>query len=380
MLCTLISLYSKRSFQYFQCRTSTPTVIALHNVEIFGPQNHSFSSMVPSYESIFKDVIEKTRLGQDKELVYLIGQNQNTTSPLQQEVDQLIKDLNLVEFKVAQQVGHSIHDIVPEELSKNYKPLPSNDEGTQRRLSTEIKNLTQGESANRGAASTPAVATISNFSVNSRVTNLENQDYTPVPHKKPTKGSIKKTLKQYKAKLQHPELGNQSRTVSSQTVKASRRASLVGEVLPEYIRKQLTINDQEQNDRRSSSTNESLRKSPNRRERSESLTTPEEHSEMQSLSLRRLENSQNDRFRNVLVNSLSLYVRKDDNSVNVSQEGIESAVSDTDKEYILPSLFTRSVEGVDDHDGLLYHHTDDEDEDDEGNDEDEDDEDYLFKQ
>lgn len=346
-----------------------------------GPQNHSFSLMVPSYESIFKDVVEKTRLGQDKELVYLIGQNQNTTSPLQQEVDQLIKDLNLVEFKVAQQVGHSIHDLVPEELSKNYKPLPSNDEGTQRRLSTEIRNLTQGESANRGAASTPAVATISNFSVNSRVTNLENQDYTPVPHRQPTKGSIKKTLKKYKAKLQHPELENPSRTVSSQTVKASRRASLVGEVLPEYIRKQLTINDLEQNDRRSLSTNESLRKSPSRRERSESLTTPEEHSQIQSLSLRRLENSQNDRFRNVLVNSLSLYVRKDDNSANVSQEGIDSAVSDTDKEYILPSLFTRSVEGMNDHDGLLYHHTDDEEDEEEGNDEDdEDDGDYLFKQ
>lgn len=341
--------------------------------------------MVPSSEGIYRDVVEKTRLGQDKELVYLIAQNQNADSPLRQEVDQLIRDLTLVEFKVAQEIGQSVGDFAPDTLSKELKLPPAGDDQMQRRLSTEIRNLTLGEcaSTSKGTPSTPAVAKLSNFRVNSTVTNLENQDYTPVPYEKAPKGTIKKTLNRYKAKLQKPDMDRQSRTVSSQTIKAARRSSLVGEALPDYIRKQLTLGDSESNERRSDSTNESRRKSPAKRDRTESLTTPEDHSHIQSLSLRRLENSQNDRFRNVLVNSLSLYVRKEDSSGNNSQEGLDSGISVTDNEYILPGLFTRSVEGLNDQDVLLYNYGNDNDEEDEDedeeNDEHEDDENYLFK-
>ncbi|KAF3985405.1 hypothetical protein FT663_05105 [Candidozyma haemuli var. vulneris] len=362
--------------------------------------------MISSSERIFKDVVERTRLGQDKELVHLLKQNQNAKSPLHEEVEKLIRDLNLMEYKVAQQVGQEVadNDGETEATSKEQRPPAIQaDERTQRRLSYEIKNLTQGEPSNRGTPSTPAIAAVSNFRVNSRVTNLENHDYTPVPYERPRKGSIKQTLRKYKARLQNSELNEvQQRTASSQTVMAARRSSLVGEVLPDYIRKQLTIDNQqsetpehehEQNKtteapENQSTSDTSLRRSRSTKSKNTSSPSGEDQQNrsenLQSSSIRRsLENSQSNRFNNVLMNSSSLYVRKGDNSSNVSQDGLDSGLSEADKEYISPSSFTRSIEDINDHDVLLYNRTDeddgdDDDDEDEDND-DEDDGDYLFK-
>ncbi|QRG36667.1 hypothetical protein FDK38_001021 [Candidozyma auris] len=372
--------------------------------------------MISSSEKIFRDVVENTRLGQDKELVQLLKHNQESKSALHEEVERLIHELNLVEYKVAQQTGETIEDekAFPKEGSSKAlrKPFEDWDEGTERRLSNEIRNLTQGETSPQAIPGSLATAMISNIVVNSKVTNLENEEYTPVPNQKQRKGSIKETFKRYRARLQHPELAishgqkGHSRTASSQTVKASRRSSLVGEVLPEYIRKQLTLesepsaSSEHQSPDRNQSISPNTRSNPSEGHFSDTLDATERrvsegHSSRHTDNVnsskrlhswdsrRAADNNQASRFKNVLVNSQSLYVRKDDDSMNTSHDSYELGVSESDKEYISPSSFTRSIEDVQGHE-MLFNRTDDEGEQEDEDDEDaeandEDDGDYLFK-
>lgn len=352
-------------------------------------------TMISSSDRIFKDLVENTRLGQDKELVQLLKQNQNARTPLFEEVESLIRELNLVEYKVAQQIAQNSENSVDQSTArvKTRRPLVAVDETAQKRLNLEIRNLTRAESSTQRTASAPAVPTISNFRVNSTVTNLENQDYTPVPYKTPQKGSIKLAFERYKTGLKSPNARSpHKRTPSSQTVKASRRSSLVGEVLPEYIRKQLVLESRSDPDAETQEAN-SLENAPNNLHEQSSKAEPigpqlnkqtsieERNSALNLLTLalrREAESSQSNRFKNILVNSLSLYVRKDD-STSASQEGLESGVSETDKEYILPSLFTRSIEDIGGPDVLMYNNSDEDEEEEAGDDDDADDDEYLFK-
>lgn len=126
------------------------------------------------------------------------------------------------------------------------------------------------------------------------------------------------------------------------TTKQNRRASMVGESLPLYIRKQLEVTSQQQDDKSTA--------------RSGSYKKPEKSRDIpHNVNNKSTVSRKPSRVHNLLANSQSLYIHsKDVNNPTFKQSPATSnnqtdetsfyeneTTSDNDKEYILPTLFTK---------------------------------------
>lgn len=294
-----------------------------------------------SYESIFHDVVENTRLGQDKELRSLLLQHENPESAIFQEVDRLIEQLSIKEFQEAETTEPPAPNPIP-------LPKPAELPISERRASIElILPLLKGPGLSK-----PPDTAVSNVNVNLKVTDLENKEYVPAQTK--SQPLFKDKIRQYQAKLTHkkhqgqqkPVLVHQRKSTPAVSTVKAHRTSLAEELLPEYIREQLHLELRD----------------------GSAVVSEEEHSS---------HHSDNNRFHNIVSNSQSFHVSNTQESSHTpefSSIHTDVAVSDSDKEYILPSLFTRSL---DEHnnDMLLYESNDEEEEDEPAESEDE----YLFK-
>lgn len=343
------------------------------------------SPMAYSYESIFHDVVDTTRLGQDKELRALISQHDNPLSRLYQEVDLWMRQLELEQFLGEENhPDTSVHESpedIPHTPRENRPPT-----GGDIQESTTIPKVTSGERKasfglmhmTQGGLSKPAATAVSNVNVHHKVTDLENKEYTPVPAvRKNLAGTFRDKIRQYRAKITHRSHQGHQRPVmvhsrhsngadvAPVTIKAHRR-SLAGELLPEYIRGQLHL--------------ESLK--PRDGDSAVFSDTEDHHSPMQESIPVETTLAEANRFQNIVHNSQSFHASREAPS-EASHDGRSGTdVSDADKEYILPSLFTRSLEELRNHDDMLLYdgsRTDDDDavyEDHAGA---ESDDDYLFK-
>lgn len=311
-------------------------------------------------QTIFRDVVESTRLGHDKDLVALLKNNSTPKSSLYRAVTELIQSLDLQEFEVQkapQERDFSGSKRNGQESTKTDHSMPVLT-GGERRMSFDLMHMNPGlESIRKRTFSKPAEASVSSVNVVTRVTDLETAGYTPVPEEKTIKDKFRfyqdrfKLVNKQKAPPKQPAPWP---SVDSR-VKALRRTSLVGEHLPDYIRLQLQKGAQPGEVTESSAP--------------EMLSS--KHSEAdESKTLR------NQRIHNLLANSESLYFRDNSQSSASAYENANTdSASDADKEYILPSLFTRSLDDYNEQDVLreIYENSNSEDED-----EQEDDDEFLF--
>lgn len=334
---------------------------------------------------IFHDLVKSSRLGQDRELMALLQSHSAADSELYKEVNSLIEGLNLREFDT---IPSTNHEPVSQQKSNGFgKSLGSDSQSidtlkvppqevpkltkTQRRMSFDLMQIRpQSHLTPQTLLGKPPQAVVSNVSVATIVTELEKKGYTPVASKS-DKNSFKDKIISYQNRL---KLVNQSRGRNGSEPKmdagarteygqehnksnehdksnsrdtetvierpnmnskslAARRVSLVGDNLPLYIRKQLHRTPD--NLHRSNSEDSSVLHSP--------IATPKQN--MASSSVAR-----ND----VIVDSPidvrtseSEYLQKNNDSESTDSylNGInDSAVSDGDKEYILPSSFNRFLD------------------------------------
>lgn len=374
--------------------------------------------MVSQASQIFNDLVETSRLGQDRELMALLQLHNADLSTLYREVDQLIKQLNLQEFdsfsngndettisKKSNGFGKSVVSdslsvdtlkVSPQEVPKLTK--------TQRRMSFDLMQIRpRTHSTLQALLGRPPEAVVSNVSVATIVTELEKKGYTPVAPKA-EKNTFKDKIISYQnrfklvnqakerrgksvggpseaSKVQTGSTkvaGNTSETENQDNKNpepisarpnsrsgpfAARRVSLVGENLPLYIRKQ-------------------LQQALESAQHLESTPVPDSHSQVFSspVQLQSGQVTANDVVESPIDSqarvseSESLQLKNNDSeSTDVSYlNGMnDSAVSDGDREYILPSSFNRFLDygdakSLDSNDSLSEE------------DQDDDEDDYLF--
>lgn len=321
-------------------------------------------------------------LAQDKQLLEHVNSHYTSSSQIFREVSQLVADLNLLEYHVRNTPG----DLPKRAERKVSVEVPAHDMPVltkmERRMSIELMHPVPKRNGYRANSLTkaPQIA-LSNVSVLTKVTDLERNGYVPVPV--PKQASFKDRFKAYQKRLMlgnvavvsTDELGSKVEqepapastapllpdqksglAVASDAVKALRRRSLVGEHLPSYIRLQLRGEEPAEVPRMAQAvplegTQPSAGTSIAGSERS-----------------RRIESAQDQRINNLLANSLVMFRNKE--SLSPEYNGhVEWTLSEGDKEYILPGLFTRSVD--DDRD-VVYADSMEEYEEEEGDDE------YLF--
>lgn len=334
--------------------------------------------------TIFHDIVETSRLGQDRELMALLQHHTSTKSPLYNEVQDLINGLNLRGFD---SFSISQNDAgLPEGPGVPRKQTPANyvDDlkvssqevprltKTQRRMSFDLMRMGSGALRSpQVLLSKPPEAAVSNVNIVTKVTDLEARGYTPVPAER--KNKLKDKFSSYhnrfklvnRAKnalqtniVQITEYGNLGPSDTSKRPEANgalkgsngsgsnqrtahwkldspRRISLVGENLPLYIKKQLQTGDEAPE---------------NNRTQDRPLEDPlESHHQNDTTALRSTVHS-NSLYRNVpeaLANSESAPLKTNGSGTtdySFGHTNNESTISEADKEYILPSLFNRFLD------------------------------------
>lgn len=361
--------------------------------------------MTTESSQIFYDLIETSRLGQDRELMSLLHQHNSPDSPLYQNVLQLISEAQLQEFDsfVGEQSPKRINPVRTSSLPKStladplkvsLQEVPQLTK-TQRRMSMDLMQIRPAvHGTSKVQLSKPAEAAISNVNVVTKVTDLEKNGYTPV---KPRNDTLKNRIISYRDKLQLskklPAKDNRSfdqkqnlgtktqngpfqdgRVVNlqaeplnhrSQTAsidpRSTRRISFVGENLPVYIRKQLE---------RAGDTSQVTEPA---REPVQSSIEPSQT--MESL---KISGATSHRLSHRILSSLS---NSEDQTSKTHSESTDISYGNnnsgstlgTDKEYILPSLFNRFLDFANE---ALDHESNESASDEEHQDDDEDD--YLF--
>lgn len=355
--------------------------------------------------ALLADLVNSTPwLRNDKELSNLLLNAYTENSPSWQAVNRLVEDLQLEPYK--------LEPIVSPEPSSDPKPALAFEQpqvrepemsDNQRRFSMDLMHHHSTTTPiRRTSLSKPAETAITNVNIVTKVTELEGKDYKPLYTEKPAKlrkkfhgilpfrekwASLGIDMKPSRTrsipKTADPEINNNVSNVTNATknitiepvsdaVKANRRRSLVTQYLPTYIRDQLREAST------NTSSNASVKKSD---EPIESAITTTLHLQValyKSLVDAGIKPDES-RINNLLANSLSFYYKNDD---EVSTGDTASSVSDADKEYILPGLFTRSADDYDNN--TAYEHIGDDTEESEmeeedGDDEDDDEDGYLFR-
>lgn len=269
--------------------------------------------------NIFRDVVENSRLGRDEHLLAFLQQNYNAKSAIFHETEKLMKALDLQEFvaEITPEVGH-----VTKAHELRHEPLPVLTR-KERRMSFDLMKPGIGTIRKR-AQGRPAEASVSTVNVVTKVTDIESKAYVPVVEK-----SIKDRIKQFEDKIKSRNTVAPNPPLD---IKKTRRTSVVGEHLPQYIRLQLA----------SELTPKTALRTSLARSAQASITSdlPSRHSLQHGFG-------KTARIHNLLANSQSLYFRAE-NSQSSTENGIIDSVSDADKEYISPSLITRSLDYNDD--------------------------------
>lgn len=358
---------------------------------------------------------------QDRDLVAHIKNNNNRTSTIFNEVSKLIDELNLLEYAVGsvtpqEQVTRTTSETRSERPKRS---LLSETKKTssmsvlrqevpvltmkERRLSFELMHPKPIREGLRTHALTnaPHIA-VSNVSVSTRVTDIERNGYAPVKEAK-FKNAFKDRFKSYQNKMRlgkvaavegdskldsstlrnspTPSDGNHKLRPTNISngdlkIKALRRSSFVGENLPAYIRAQLQ--QPEANDPVEAETSQ-IQTSPqvgndSFTQHETNLSEPSSKTGESSKYFKKsTESGQDQRISNLLANSLVMYSRNQESLSSGYDHGHNgSTVSEADREYILPSLFARSVEDFNDNEMLYEDSNPEEDE------EEEDVDDFLF--
>lgn len=261
--------------------------------------------------ALFHNVVTASRLGQDKELVQLVGEHVAARSALFLEVEQMVSALNLLEFEVS-----TAPNVLPSLNSRE-----------------RAASLSLMQQAQRRSVSQPSQASVSTVSVVNVVTNV--QAY---------KSEFRSKLKSF--------LGERP-----------RRQSVVGDNLPRYIRTQLG-GKPKTNERDARSLERADARVVKRADATDLTAESASPSPVVQDKTEASETPRRDRVQNLLATSQSLYR----NGSPAVSERIDS-VSGTEREYILPNLFTKSMD--EDHLRDMYDSSDEE--------EDADDEEaYLF--
>lgn len=305
---------------------------------------------------LFHEIVETTRLGLDRQLLSLLTEHYSNDSPLYQDVCRLVNSLNLAEYPLP---ARTDHEEVPngnsldnatnlqhnsEPISTKITPLPirlpidtidkdddppgqpsspkpaeQEPKPTEHHKADAVKEKPPQLSISKRTLSSEPFIGVSTVNVETQVTDV-HRGYVPV---------AKRTLKNRLLKYGDRVGFNRARApVKKDTTLHVRRASVVEEHLPTYIREQIT-----------------------------------EIPEPEASNLTGLEPSERGRFHNVLANSNSLYLNEEGATGDSYSEG--------DNEYILPSSLLRSGR-------LGLGDSDDDEEDDDGEDDHEDDDEYLF--
>lgn len=310
-------------------------------------------------------------LARDQRLLSHLKECYKEDTPIFTEVVYMLESLGL-------QLPKELAEVVPdpvESLAEAHKPHVNGDSERRsipkidpvpdsekeflqqtRRVSIDILQPSGGPVA---LARAPQTA-VSDVSVLTRVTNLEAQDYRPLEkEKKALPKFLNRTLKQLVPKTDKPKETPRVPVAPSNghAGNAFRRRSLVGENLPVYIRRQLQSLPTADPEPRVSSRN--------------SINSA--HAATNSIHKTR-----DPRIENLLANSQSLYINADPADSGTSQQDFSeesaSGVSEADKIYVLPALFTRSLDEYDN----ANEGNSDEDDDDILNVSDDDDEDALM--
>lgn len=338
---------------------------------------------------IFHDLIETSRLGQDRKLMGLLKHHNSAESPLYQNVLQLINGLNLREFDTfsnSEQANVTSKD--PIAFRKSSVPVPKMIDGfkvstqevpqltkTQRRMSFDLMQIHHGvQDSTRLFLRKPPEAAVSNVNIVTKVTDLENKGYKPV-RKKSDKNSLTNKIISYqsrfklvnkeKSKDPHPaglisnildrnrvNIGNKRPTINLQgdqgngtphlhevlnsSTKSARRTSLVGENLPLYIKLQLgQLSEPGDISHQKDTSNPHSLKSSNAPDSLPALHSASEPRPVNRGGLSLLANSE---FLHLKINDSE----STDNSYGNGNN--ESTISDADKEYILPGLFNRFLD------------------------------------
>lgn len=341
--------------------------------------------MVDVNSAIFHDIVESSRLGQDRELMALLHHQSSRESPLYNEVQTLIGGLNLREFDSFSIPKHddglqngtgSAKKQTPanyaEDLKVSLQEVPKLTK-TQRRMSFDLMQMHNGtQRSPQVSLSKPPEAAVSNVNIVTKVTDLETRGYTPVQLER--RNSLKDKFSSYQNRfklvnrrkdmsltknvpnIENPGIstipeetgslkGRINGSLKGSNVAGSieeptaliadspRRISLVGENLPVYIKEQLRQG----------------------REVAETGTTQENSAVKSPSSSHHLTDDaalgstvpSTPRVVGALAISESVPLRTNDSEITDNSFGHannESTISDADKEYILPSLFNRFLD------------------------------------
>ncbi|SGZ50374.1 CIC11C00000001253 [Sungouiella intermedia] len=364
--------------------------------------------------TIFHDIVETSRLGQDRELMALLQHHTSNDSPLYNEVQSLIAGLNLQEFDSFSFANHEkdtsagsgvprkqLADNYPHDMKISTHEVPKLTK-TQRRMSFDLMQMHNGTLRSpRVLLSKPPEAAVTNVNIVTKVTDLESHGYTPLQTEKKNtlkdkfssyhnrfklvnrtkkdppgqiaqatkKSASSGVFKRLQANVASESSAETSQTHSVWNSSSPRRISLVGENLPPYIKKQLGHKNEGDG-----ATNHPT----------EDHNVPKNQMHVNNLSdvagLGSTSRSATHEHRGpeASSHSESVPIKNNDSEITDNSFGHtnnESAISEADKEYILPSLFNRFLD-YGEHDSLESesHGSASEDQEDEEDDED----DYLF--
>lgn len=344
--------------------------------------------MVDVNSAIFHDIVESSRLGQDRELMALLHHHSSRESPLYNKVQSLIGGLNLREFDSFSIPKHddgfqngtgNAKKQTPanyaEDLKVSLQEVPKLTK-TQRRMSFDLMQMPNGtQRSPQVSLSKPPEAAVSNVNIVTKVTDLESRGYSLVQLER--RNSLKDKFSSYQNRFklvnrrknmsltknvpntENPGIStipeetgslkgringslkgsNGTGSIKEPTVllaDSPRRISLVGENLPLYIKEQL---------RQGSEAAET-----SRMQESSAVKSPSSSHDLTddaALGSTVPSTPFHKRVMGALVNSESVPLRTNDSEITDNSFGHannESTISDADKEYILPSLFDRFLD------------------------------------
>lgn len=377
-----------RSYSIASIRLHLPNLIVMSFIA---------SHKICTHDEIFADIVEDSRLAHDQKLFQLLQAAYSPDSALYQDICLQIEQLGLSEFQLQDKENANGNGKV--EKTEDTRPVGEVPDLTsnERRLSFELMHYLPNKSLLK-----PPETAVSTVNVVTKVTDLENNVYVPV---KTEKAALADKLKRYRGRFQlsnqksqrHPpetirkEASVQdpattlNGTMADQVrLPMARKLSVMGQNLPLYIKNQLGGSGG------GNSSSKPAKSSDIATERPKDPIDPKisqkdhqnfpKHTHTDSVeSSIQAGPRKNTRIDNLLANLESLYIHNGDQSEATSygsNTNNGSAISDADREYILPSSFTK---WNDDNGIHVYHSSLEEASSNEEEEEEEEDGEYLFQ-
>lgn len=342
-----------RSYSIASIRLHLPNLIVMSFIA---------SHKICTHDEIFADIVEDSRLAHDQKLFQLLQAAYSPDSALFQDICLQIEQLGLSEFQLQHNENANGNGKV--EKTEDTRPVGEVPDLTsnERRLSFELMHYLPNKSLLK-----PPETAVSTVNVVTKVTDLENNVYVPV---KTEKAALADKLKRYRGRFQlsnqksqrhRPETIRKEASVQDPAttlngtmadqvrLPMARKLSVMGQNLPLYIKNQLGGSGGGNNSSKPAKSSDIATERPKdpidlKISQKDPQNFPKHtHTDSVESSIQ-AGPRKNTRIDNLLANLESLYIHNGDQSEATSygsNTNNGSAISDADREYILPSSFTK---------------------------------------